>query len=250
MKTVYVGLSGGVDSSVTAALLKQQGYRVVGVYMQNWTDDIAGAECPWKQDLADAHVTAARLDIPFKVFDFQVEYKQKVVEAMINEFKLGRTPNPDVLCNQDIKFKLFLDTALADGADLIATGHYARVSNARLFKGLDDWKDQSYFLYRMTSSALDRALMPIGELHKPDVRHLAAELKLPTAAKPDSQGFSKAVPARKSRLHYPGRHRARSWPARWGLFLHTGAAPGIGSRWRQAFLCRWQRHGPQYYLCQ
>jgi tRNA-uridine 2-sulfurtransferase len=189
MKTVYVGLSGGVDSSVAAALLQQQGFRVVGVYMQNWTTNVAGVNCPWEQDLADAKAVAAALNIPLKVFDFQTQYKKLVVDVMVAEFKAGRTPNPDVLCNQDIKFKLFLETALADGADLIATGHYARVLGGRLLKGQDDWKDQSYFLYRVTSAALERTIMPIGEMHKPAVRALAAKLYLPTANKPDSQGI-------------------------------------------------------------
>ncbi|HSX47938.1 MAG TPA: tRNA 2-thiouridine(34) synthase MnmA, partial [Candidatus Nanoarchaeia archaeon] len=189
MKTVYVGMSGGVDSSVTAALLKQRGYRVVGVYMKNWTTDIGGVECPWKNDLNDARAVAAKLDIPFKVFDFQKEYRQKVVEVMVEEYRAGRTPNPDVLCNQEIKFKLFLQAAMADGADLIATGHYARVINGQLYAGVDLNKDQSYFLYRVNSEALQQTLMPIGELTKPEVRKLASNLGLPTASKPDSQGI-------------------------------------------------------------
>jgi tRNA-uridine 2-sulfurtransferase len=125
---VYVGMSGGVDSSLSAALLKMQGYDVTGVYMKNWTQDLPGMKCPWADDLADAKRVAVQLDIPFKVFDFQTEYKHKVVDYMIAEYKAGRTPNPDIMCNQEVKFKLFLETALADGADLIATGHYARIS--------------------------------------------------------------------------------------------------------------------------
>jgi tRNA-specific 2-thiouridylase len=189
MKIVYVGLSGGVDSSVTAALLKEQGYSVVGAYMKNWTQDFEGIDCPWKVDLADARAVAAKLDIPFKVFDFQAEYKQKVVDYMVAEYQAGRTPNPDVMCNAEIKFKLFLETALEDGADLIATGHYARVKNGQLFTGVDANKDQSYFLYRVTKEALEKTLMPIGELEKPAVRAKAKELGLVTAAKPDSQGI-------------------------------------------------------------
>jgi tRNA-specific 2-thiouridylase len=181
MQTVYVGLSGGVDSSVTAAVLKEQGYNVVGVYMKNWTQDFEGIDCPWKVDLADAKAVAAKLDIPFKVFDFQAQYKQKVVDYMVGEYQAGRTPNPDVMCNAEIKFKLFLDTALEDGADMIATGHYARVKDGRLYAGVDTNKDQSYFLYRVSKDALDKVIMPVGELEKPAVRA--------KAAKPDSQGI-------------------------------------------------------------
>jgi tRNA-specific 2-thiouridylase len=188
-QTVYVGLSGGVDSSVSAALLKQQGYAVVGVYMKNWTQDVAGVACPWKQDLADARAAAAVLDIPFKVFDFQAEYKQHVVDVMVAEYKAGRTPNPDVLCNQEIKFNLFLRAATADGADFIATGHYARVRDGQLYAARDTNKDQSYFLYRVTAEALERTIFPLAELTKPQVRKLAAQFGLPTATKPDSQGI-------------------------------------------------------------
>lgn len=189
MKTVYVGMSGGVDSSVSAALLKQQGYRVVGVYMQNWTQDIGGVECPWKQDLADAKAVAAKLDVPLKVFDFQKEYKAQVVDYMLSEYQAGRTPNPDVMCNQEVKFKLFLEAALADGADLIATGHYARTQDGQLLCAADDNKDQTYFLYRVTHQALQKTLFPIGEYDKPEVRKLAEKYGLPTAKKPDSQGI-------------------------------------------------------------
>lgn len=186
---VYVGMSGGVDSSVTAALLQQQGYRVTGVYMKNWTQDLPGMKCPWADDLADAKRVAVQLGIDFKVFDFQDEYRQKVVDYMIAEYKTGRTPNPDVMCNQEIKFKLFLDAALQDGADMIATGHYARVADGSLYMGLDKNKDQSYFLYRVTEDALHRTLFPVGELTKPEVRTKAEEFGLVTATKKDSQGI-------------------------------------------------------------
>lgn len=186
---VYVGMSGGVDSSVTAALLKKQGYKVTGVYMKNWTTDLPGFVCPWADDLADAKRVAVQLDIPFKVFDFQKEYKQQVVDYMIAEYQAGRTPNPDIMCNQEIKFDLFLKSALAEGADMIATGHYARVQNGKLLAGLDKNKDQSYFLYRVTEEALRKTLLPVGELTKPEVREEARKLGLVTAEKKDSQGI-------------------------------------------------------------
>ncbi len=189
MKTVYVGMSGGVDSSVAAALLQRAGYRVVGVYMKNWTQDVAGVACPWRQDLADARAAAAVLDIPFQVFDFQAEYKQHVVDVMVAEYQAGRTPNPDVLCNQEIKFKLFWQAAKAAGTDLIATGHYARTVDGRLLAAADTAKDQTYFLYRVSAEALRDTLFPLGELTKPEVRRLAAKFGLPTATKPDSQGI-------------------------------------------------------------
>lgn len=189
MKTVYVGLSGGVDSSVSAALLKESDYHVVGVYMQNWTQDIGGVECPWKQDLADAKAVAAKLDIPIKVFDFQKEYKAQVVDYMLAEYQAGRTPNPDVMCNQEIKFKLFYEAAKADGADLIATGHYARTTDGQLLRAADDNKDQTYFLYRISEEALSHTLFPVSEYTKPQIRELAAKFNLPTAKKPDSQGI-------------------------------------------------------------
>lgn len=188
-KKVYVGMSGGVDSSVTAALLKEQGYDVTGVYMKNWTQDLPGMVCPWKEDYQDAKRVAVQLGIPFKVYDFQKEYRQKVVDYMIDEYKSGRTPNPDIMCNQEVKFKLFLQAALEDGADLIATGHYARIKDGRLYAGIDPEKDQSYFLCRVTEDALRKSLMPIGEYSKPEVRKLARKYGLATAEKKDSQGI-------------------------------------------------------------
>jgi tRNA-specific 2-thiouridylase len=186
---VYVGMSGGVDSSLTAALLHEQGYDVTGVYMKNWTQDLPGMKCPWADDLADAKRVAVQLGIPFKVFDFQKEYKQKVVDYMIAEYQAGRTPNPDIMCNQEVKFKVFLDAALEDGADLIATGHYASTKDGQLLVAKDVAKDQTYFLHRVTQEALSKTLFPLGEMTKPEVREQAEKRGLVTASKKDSQGI-------------------------------------------------------------
>ncbi|OYX44069.1 tRNA 2-thiouridine(34) synthase MnmA [Candidatus Saccharibacteria bacterium 32-49-12] len=183
-------MSGGVDSSVTASLLVEQGYDVTGVYMKNWTQDMPGMHCPWAEDVADAKRVAVSLGIDFEVFDFENEYKQQVVDAMVSEYKAGRTPNPDVMCNQEIKFKLFLDTALARGADLIATGHYARVTpDGKLMRAFDENKDQTYFLYRVKSEALKKTLFPLGDMTKQQVRDYATEKNLWTADKKESMGI-------------------------------------------------------------
>lgn len=188
MTRVYVGMSGGVDSSVTAALLVEQGYDVTGVYMKNWSQDLPGMKCPWAEDLADAKRVAVGLGINFKVFDFEQEYREKVVQYMIDEYQLGRTPNPDIMCNQEVKFKLFLETALEDGADMIATGHYARTQDGKLLRAKDEGKDQTYFLYRVDSSALSRTFFPLGDFLKSEVREMARERGLWTASKKESMG--------------------------------------------------------------
>ena len=187
-KTVYVGMSGGVDSSVAATLLKDQGYRVVGVYMKNWSKDLPGMKCPWAEDLADAKRVAVKLGIDFKVFDFEFEYKQKVVDYMLAEFQAGRTPNPDIMCNQEVKFKLFYDIARAEGADFIATGHYAKTDGENLMMATDSNKDQTYFLYRISDDALSHTIFPLGDLKKPEVKKLAEKYGLHVAHKKESMG--------------------------------------------------------------
>lgn len=189
MKTVYLGLSGGVDSSVAAALLKEQGYNVVGVYMKNWSRDLPGMLCPWKDDYQDAKRVAVQLGIDFKMYNFEKDYQHKVVDYMLAEYKAGRTPNPDIMCNQEVKFKLFLQTALEDGADMIATGHYAKTKDSKLFMAEDENKDQTYFLYRVNKEALQKTIFPLGKLTKPEVRKLAKKYQLVTADKKESMGI-------------------------------------------------------------
>ena len=194
MARVLVGMSGGVDSSVAAALLVEQGHEVTGVYMKNWSEDLPGMHCPWAEDVADAKRVAVGLGIDFQVFDFQKEYKQNVVDYMIREYQAGRTPNPDVMCNQEVKFKLFLEASLAAGAEYIATGHYARVEHladgaARLLRAYDDNKDQTYFLYRVTSEALAKTMFPLGDFTKAEVRKMAKKRDLWTASKKESMGI-------------------------------------------------------------
>lgn len=199
MKRVVVGLSGGVDSSVAAYLLQKQGYEVIGLFMKNWHDDSVtiSDECPWLEDSNDALMVAEKLGIPFQTVDMSVPYKQRIVDYMFREYERGRTPNPDVLCNREIKFATFLEYALNLGADYVATGHYCRKDTIevngqtiyRLLAGKDQNKDQSYFLCQLSQAQLGRALFPIGDLQKSEVRAIAKELGLVTAEKKDSQGL-------------------------------------------------------------
>lgn len=200
MQKVVVGLSGGVDSSVTAYLLKEQGYEVIGLFMKNWHDDSVtiSKECPWLEDSNDALIVAEKLGIPFQTVDLSTQYKERIVDYMFREYEKGRTPNPDVLCNREIKFDVFMKIAMQLGADYVATGHYCRkgvIKNGdgtetyRLLAGADANKDQSYFLCQLSQEQLSKTLFPIGELQKPEVRKIAAENDLITADKKDSQGL-------------------------------------------------------------
>ncbi|KJD35702.1 thiouridylase [Tamlana sedimentorum] len=199
MKRVIIGLSGGVDSSVAAYLLQQQGYEVIGLFMKNWHDDSVtiSNECPWLDDSNDAMLVADKLGIPFQTVDLSEQYKERIVDYMFNEYENGRTPNPDVLCNREIKFDVFMKIALDLGADYVATGHYCRKGTIekdgenvyQLLTGVDGNKDQSYFLCQLSQDQLAKSLFPIGELTKPEVRKIASELDLITADKKDSQGL-------------------------------------------------------------
>jgi tRNA-specific 2-thiouridylase len=199
MKRVVVGLSGGVDSSVTAHLLQEQGYEVIGLFMKNWHDDSVtiSNECPWLEDSNDAMIVAEKLGIPFQVVDLSNQYKERIVDYMFDEYRKGRTPNPDILCNREIKFDVFMEIALKLGADYVATGHYCRKGEEiikgksvyKLLAGKDGNKDQSYFLCQLSQEQLAKAMFPIGELTKPEVREIAKKADLITAEKKDSQGL-------------------------------------------------------------
>jgi tRNA-specific 2-thiouridylase len=199
MKRVVVGLSGGVDSSVAAYLLKEQGYEVIGLFMKNWHDDSVtiSNECPWLEDANDALLVAEKLGIPFQTVDLSEQYKERIVDYMFKEYEQGRTPNPDILCNREIKFDVFMKIALSLGADFVATGHYCRKGTIekdgkeifQLLAGVDKNKDQSYFLCQLSQEQLAKSLFPIGELTKPEVREIATQLALVTAEKKDSQGL-------------------------------------------------------------
>ena len=199
MKKVIIGLSGGVDSSVSALLLKQQGYEVIGLFMKNWHDETVtiSDDCPWLDDSNDAMLIAEKLEIPFQTVDLSEQYHSRIIDYMFNEYENGRTPNPDVLCNREIKFDIFLKIALNLGADYIATGHYCQVNKInkdnkeiyRLIAGADEKKDQSYFLCQLNQKQLSKAIFPIGHLTKSDVRDIAKKNDLITADKKDSQGL-------------------------------------------------------------
>ena len=196
MGLVVVGLSGGVDSSVAAHILKQKGHHVIGLFMRNWVDDSVTLddECPWIEDSNDALLVAEKLNIPFQVLDLSKEYQERIVDYMFSEYQSGRTPNPDILCNREIKFDIFLDAALDLGADYVATGHYVQKTTTEdgihhLIAGTDKTKDQSYFLCQLNQQQLSKALFPIGNLHKSQVREIASGLGLVTATKKDSQGL-------------------------------------------------------------
>jgi tRNA-specific 2-thiouridylase len=230
MKRVVVGLSGGVDSSVTAYLLKEQGYEVIGMFMKNWHDDSVtiSNECPWLDDSNDAMIVAQHLGIPFQAIDLSAEYKSRIVDYMFAEYQAGRTPNPDVLCNREIKFDIFLQAALKLGADYVATGHYARKAETtvngktvyRLLGGKDPNKDQSYFLCQLTQDQLSRALFPIGELLKPEVRAIAKDAGLTTADKKDSQGLCFV-----GKVHLPDFLQQRLEPKKGKALVVDASAP-------------------------
>jgi tRNA-specific 2-thiouridylase len=239
---IVVGLSGGVDSAVAALLLKREGHEVVGLFMKNWEDDDDDEYCSTREDLVDAAAAADRIGIELEAVNFSAQYRERVFASFLAEYRAGRTPNPDVLCNAEIKFKAFLDHAMALGADRIATGHYARVERRgdriALLKGLDPGKDQSYFLHRLTQAQLSRSLFPVGHLRKSRVREIALEAGLPNHAKRDSTGicFIGERPFREFLSRYLPREpgpivdeRGRRLGEHFGLMFYTlGQRQGLG----------------------
>lgn len=248
MKKVFVALSGGVDSSVAAKLLIGQGYDVTGVFMKNWTRSIDAngrVYCPWEEDLAAARAAAAHLGIPLKIYNFEREYHDQVVSYFFREYSIGRTPNPDVMCNREIKFGVFFRKALSEGADYIATGHYARLENRkirppssvfRLLRGIDPAKDQSYFLWSINPNVLNHSLFPIGEYTKPQVRQMAREFGLPNAERRDSQGICFIGPISVQNF------LREELPVSEGV-LRSASGEAIGSHTGSHFLTIGQRHG-------
>ncbi|PGH39146.1 MAG: tRNA 2-thiouridine(34) synthase MnmA [Candidatus Nephrothrix sp. EaCA] len=232
---VIVGLSGGVDSSAAALLLKEQGHEVIGLFMKNWHDESVtrSAECPWRDESNDALIVAQQIDIPFQTIDLSTEYKERIVEYMFAEYKAGRTPNPDVLCNREIKFDVFLKAALKLGADKVASGHYARVENDgshfKLLAGKDSDKDQSYFLCQLSQAQLSHALFPVGELTKKEVRAMARRAGLATADKKDSQGLCFVgkvhLPVFLQQQLLPKKGNVYLVPAEASLFSKTSSQP-------------------------
>ncbi len=269
-KTVVVGLSGGVDSAVSAYLLKEQGCRVIGIFMKNWEDDDDSEYCSTRQDFLDAAAVADVLGIELQAVNFATEYKDRVFADFLREYQAGRTPNPDVLCNSEIKFKAFLDHAFAQGADLIATGHYARVRRraddlVELLRGLDESKDQSYFLHRLSQAQLDRVLFPVGEIKKTQVRQIAEQIGLPNAKKKDSTGicFIGERPFREFLNRYLANAPGPILEADSGLQIGThqglsfytlgqskGTSERISERRGQELVCLRERRGHKHPLCQ
>lgn len=237
MKTVWCGMSGGVDSSVSAYLLREQGYRVVGVYMKNWSEDLPGMKCPWAQDLADAKRVAVRLGLDFLVLDFEQEYRERVVDYMISEYRAGRAPNPDIMCNQEMKFRLFADVAFERGADFIAMGHYADVRDGMLARPVDEVKDQTYFLYRAPADVLARTIFPLSGMRKDEVKTLAAELGLSVAGKKESMGV--CMVGKMDILDFLQKYI----PAARGEIIEEESGKLLGEHSGAAFYTVGQRHG-------
>jgi tRNA-specific 2-thiouridylase len=233
-KTVFVGVSGGVDSSVSLALLKEQGFNVVGCFIKTWQPDFI--TCTWREERRDAMRVCAALDVPFLTIDAEREYKELVGEYFINEYRAGRTPNPDVMCNKEIKFGVFLKYALAHGADYVATGHYAISKDGNLLIGEDKTKDQSYFLWTLTKEQIEKIIFPVGHLQKSDVRKLAAKYNLPTETKKDSQGvcFLGPIDMKEFLTHYI--------PKKEGSVLNM-AGEIIGTHDGALFFTLGERHG-------